>query len=59
MGQEQTLRHAYVMSALPMKADITKRGWHVCFVPKTDISSSVERAAKNDDALYAIHLRAS
>jgi hypothetical protein len=37
MGQEQTLRHAYVMSALPMKADFAERGRHVRFVPIGDI----------------------
>jgi hypothetical protein len=31
-----------VMSALPPKADIRCRDWHVCFVPKADIDHSIQ-----------------
>jgi hypothetical protein len=43
LGQKQTLRRILVMSALPPKADITERGWHVRFVPKADIGSFIEQ----------------
>jgi hypothetical protein len=31
------------MSALPPKADIAERNWHVRFVPKADIQLSLSR----------------
>src|SRR5262249_30236158 len=37
LGPKQTLRRILVMSALPPKADIAERDWHVRFVPKADI----------------------
>src|SRR5262249_23719755 len=39
LGQKRTSRLVEGMSALPPKADITDRSWHVRFVPKADISS--------------------
>ena len=39
LGQKQTLRHCRSMSALPPKADIAERDWHVRFVPKADIAA--------------------
>src|SRR6516165_9626408 len=39
LGQKQTSQGMSWMSALPLKADIRHRGWHVRFVPKADISS--------------------
>jgi len=38
LGQKQTLRRILVMSALPPKADIAERDWHVRFVPKAAVS---------------------
>jgi hypothetical protein len=37
MGQKQTFGPGNAMSALPPKADLAKRCWDVCFVPKADI----------------------
>ena len=37
LGQERTLQHVNLMSAIPSKADIDSRECHVCFVPKADI----------------------
>jgi hypothetical protein len=37
LGQKQTSAHVRVMSALPPKADIVERDWHVRFVPKADM----------------------
>jgi hypothetical protein len=37
LGHEQTSRHVRVMSVIPLKVDILKRGLHVCLVPKVDI----------------------
>jgi hypothetical protein len=37
LGQKQTSGHLRTMSALPPKADIAERDWHVRFVPKADI----------------------
>ena len=37
MGQKQTSQPVLVMSALPLKADIAKHCWDVCFVPKANI----------------------
>jgi hypothetical protein len=37
LGQKQTLRRVLVISALPPKADIVERDWHVRFVPKADM----------------------
>jgi hypothetical protein len=36
LGQKQTSDRRLLMSALPPKADITKRDWHVRFVPEAD-----------------------
>src|SRR5215471_18081765 len=36
LGQKQTSRPAWTLSALPPKADIERHGWHVRFVPKAD-----------------------
>jgi len=33
MGQKQTSRHPWAMSALPLKADIDRRDEHVRLVP--------------------------
>jgi hypothetical protein len=38
LGQKQTSEHAWIMSALPPKADIAERECHVRFVPKADVS---------------------
>jgi hypothetical protein len=38
LGQKQTSCSEIAMSALPPKADIAKRHWHVGFVPTADIS---------------------
>jgi len=37
LGQKQTLRSAWGMSALPPKADIGTHSWDVRFVPEADI----------------------
>jgi hypothetical protein len=36
LGQKRTLRLQLVMSALPPKADIAERDWHVRFGPEAD-----------------------
>jgi hypothetical protein len=41
LGHEQTSRHVRIMSVLPLKADIHKRGLHVRFVPKADITAAI------------------
>ena len=41
LGHEQTSRHVRVMSAIPLKADIHKRGLHVRLVPEADIETLV------------------
>jgi hypothetical protein len=38
LGHEQTLRHVHVMSVIPLKADIHRRGLHVRLVPLADIA---------------------
>ena len=40
MGQKQTSRHVRVMSVLPLKADIHKRGLHLRLAPKADIQAA-------------------
>jgi len=45
LGQNRTLRHVRVMSALPPKADIGTQPLNVRFVPKADIPCS--RGVKN------------
>ena len=40
LGHKRTFRDAYPMSALPPKADIAERNWHVRFVPLSDIAVS-------------------
>jgi hypothetical protein len=40
LGQKRTSDHVRDMSALPPKADITERDWHVRFVPKADIAGN-------------------
>ena len=40
MGHEQTSRHVRVMSVIPLKADIHRRGLRVGLVPKADLGSS-------------------
>jgi hypothetical protein len=37
------------MSALPSKADIAERDWHVRFVPKADIASTAARRLDRGD----------
>ena len=37
LGQKQTFGNVRLMSALPPKADIAERDWHVRFVPNADI----------------------
>jgi hypothetical protein len=37
LGHEQTSRHARVMSALPLKADIRQREVHVPYVSLADV----------------------
>ena len=37
LGQKRTSEDIQSMSALPPKADIAERDWHVRFVPITDI----------------------
>ena len=37
LGQKRTLGHVRAMSALPPKADMNERAWHVRLVPKADI----------------------
>ena len=41
LGQKQTSEHVQSMSALPPKADIDEREWHVRFVPTADIRDDV------------------
>ena len=43
LGHKQTSTHARVMSALPPKADIAERYWHVRFVPKADMAFISQR----------------
>src|SRR5215472_782594 len=43
LGQKRTWKCVRAMSALPPKADIAERDWHVRFVPKGDIAHSVGR----------------
>ena len=38
LGHEQTSRHVRVMSVIPLKADIDRRGLQVRFVPEADIN---------------------
>jgi len=38
LGQKQTSRPAWTLSALPLKADKAQSCWHVRFVPKADIA---------------------
>ena len=37
------------MSALPPKADIAERGWHVRFVPKADIDRRIRSRRMQQD----------
>jgi hypothetical protein len=41
LGHKRTLGCVCAMSALPPKADIHRREWHVRFVPKADIEATV------------------
>ena len=47
MGQKQTSQPVLVMSALPLKADIAKHCWDVCFVPKANISTEILHPERN------------
>src|SRR6516165_8880420 len=40
LGQKQTSRPAWTLSALPPKADIERHDWHVRLVPKADSCSA-------------------
>src|SRR5262249_19522267 len=40
LGQKRTFRYLRPMSALPPKADIAERDWHVRFVPIADIRAT-------------------
>src|SRR6516164_4959777 len=42
LGQKQTSEHVGVMSALPPKADIAERDWHVRYVAIEDIVRCVK-----------------
>jgi hypothetical protein len=42
LDHKQTLHQVYVMSALPPKADVAKRGGDVRYVPKADIRRTVQ-----------------
>ena len=47
MGHKRKWCHARAMSALPLKADIRQREWHVRYVPLADITKiSVLRPAE-------------
>jgi hypothetical protein len=46
LGQKRTLRLVRLMSALPPKADIRRRGVNVRFVPKADIPGCCGRKKK-------------
>jgi hypothetical protein len=46
LGQKQTLRGVRPMSALPPKADIVERQWHVRFVPKADSCTAAKRIVR-------------
>ena len=37
LGHERSSRHVGVMSVIPLKADIHRRGLHVRFVPEADV----------------------
>src|SRR6476659_11025942 len=55
LGHEQTSRHVRVMSAIPLKADIHRRGLHVRLVPEADmrhvpVSAKWHRLAECDGA---------
>jgi hypothetical protein len=41
LGQKQTFRCVAVMSALPPKADIRRRGLDVRFVPKAEVGGII------------------
>jgi len=41
LGQKQTSEHAWIMSALPPKADIETQSRDVRFVPKADIQAAL------------------
>ena len=43
LGQERTSPACLATSALPPKADIDRRDWHVCFVPKADSCSAAKQ----------------
>jgi hypothetical protein len=47
LGQKQTLRGVRPMSALPPKADITERDWHVRFLPKADSCTATKNPSLN------------
>jgi hypothetical protein len=42
LGQQQTSRSEFAMSALPPKADIVQHGGNVRFVPNSDIGKSFD-----------------
>src|SRR5262245_21031864 len=42
LGQKRTSEHDQIVSALPPKADVAERDWHVRFVPKADITTSLD-----------------
>jgi hypothetical protein len=48
LGQKQTSAHVRVMSALPQKADIADRDWHVRFVPKADSCTAANSKASDE-----------
>jgi hypothetical protein len=54
LGHEQTSRHVPMMSVLPLKADIHKRGLHVRLVPLVDIFGSSSQITEKPKMLYLI-----
>jgi hypothetical protein len=47
LGQKQTLRRSTAMSALHPKADIAEYDWDVRFVPKADMTATIETGRIN------------
>jgi hypothetical protein len=47
LGHKRTLRLIRSISALPPKADITEREYHVCFVPKAGSCTAAINAGLN------------
>jgi hypothetical protein len=45
LGQKRTFREVWPMSALPPKADIAERAWHVRFVPISEMKRRPTEAA--------------